>query len=121
MALNQRAEAPSLAERSKDKGKTVVLGFIRGIHLTIMAQRLVRILCRECRQKYLSTEEELSEIGIGSKGAHTKPFYRAVGREYCLGTGDHGRTRIFELLVLDDEVRPLILKNFDSNIIKSSH
>ncbi|NIS60468.1 MAG: type II secretion system protein GspE, partial [Proteobacteria bacterium] len=45
-------------------------------------------------------------------------LYRAVGCQHCLGTGYRGRTGIFELLVLDDDIRTLILKNYDSNTIK---
>jgi len=50
--------------------------------------------------------------------AGKKPLYRAVGCQNCLGTGYHGRTGIFELLVLDDDIRSLILKNYDTNTIK---
>lgn len=86
--------------------------------IAIMAQRLVRIVCPDCRQKYSPGEEELREIGIHSALAGKKPLYRAVGCEHCLGTGYRGRTGIFELLVLDDDIRTLILKNYDSNTIK---
>ena len=88
--------------------------------IAIMAQRLVRIVCPDCRQKYFPSGEELREIGIDSKGADTKPVYRAIGCENCLGTGYHGRTGIFELLALDDDIRSLVLKNYDSNTIKKT-
>ena len=88
--------------------------------IAIMAQRLVRIVCPDCRQKYFPSGEELREIGIDSKGADTKPVYRAIGCENCLGTGYHGRTGIFELLALDDDIRSLILKNYDANTIKKT-
>jgi len=88
--------------------------------IAIMAQRLVRIVCPDCSQKYFPSGEELREIGIDSKGADTKPVYRAIGCENCLGTGYHGRTGIFELLALDDDIRSLILKNYDSNTIKKT-
>ncbi|MCK5552718.1 MAG: Flp pilus assembly complex ATPase component TadA, partial [Deltaproteobacteria bacterium] len=86
----------------------------------IMAQRLIRIVCPDCRQRYSPSEEELREIGIDSKGAVTKPVYRANGCENCLGTGYRGRTGIFELLVLEDDIRSLILKSYDTNTIKKS-
>jgi general secretion pathway protein E len=88
--------------------------------IAIMAQRLVRIVCPDCRQRYSPSEEELREIGIDSKGAVTKTAYRANGCEHCLGTGYRGRTGIFELLVLGDDIRSLILKNYDANTIKKS-
>ncbi|MFB0507163.1 MAG: type II secretion system ATPase GspE [Thermodesulfobacteriota bacterium] len=86
--------------------------------IAIMAQRLVRIVCPDCRQKYSPGEEELREIGMESALAGGKPLYRAIGCQNCLGTGYRGRTGIFELLVLDDDIRTLILKNYDSNTIK---
>ncbi len=86
--------------------------------IAIMAQRLVRIVCPDCRQKYPPGEEELREIGMDSAIAGGKPLYRAIGCQNCLGTGYRGRTGIFELLVLDDDIRTLILKNYDSNTIK---
>jgi general secretion pathway protein E len=88
--------------------------------IAIMAQRLVRIVCPDCRQKYSPSEEELREIGIDTRGADMKPLYRAVGCENCLGTGYRGRTGIFELLALDDDIRSLILKNYDANTIKKT-
>ncbi len=86
--------------------------------MAIMAQRLVRIVCKDCRREYLPSEEELEEIGMNPALAGKKPLYRPVGCQNCLGTGYHGRTGMFELLVLDDDIRSLILKNYDTNTIK---
>jgi general secretion pathway protein E len=88
--------------------------------IAIMAQRLVRILCPECRQKYSPTEEELRELGIDSTAVGKKSLYRTIGCEHCIGTGYRGRTGIFELMVLDDDIRSLILKNYDANTIKKA-
>ncbi len=88
--------------------------------IAIMAQRLIRILCPECRQKYSPSEEELREIGIDSTAVGKRSLYRTTGCEHCIGTGYRGRTGIFELLVLDDEIRSLILKNYDANTIKKT-
>jgi general secretion pathway protein E len=88
--------------------------------IAIMAQRLVRIVCPDCRQKYSPGEEELREIGMDSALAGERPLYRAIGCQNCLGTGYRGRTGIFELLVVDDDIRTLILKNFDANTIKKT-
>ncbi len=88
--------------------------------LAIMAQRLVRIVCPDCRQRYSPSEEELGEIGIDSRMAGTKPIYRAIGCQNCLGTGYRGRTGIFELLALDDDIRSLVLKDYDANTIKKT-
>ena len=86
--------------------------------MAIMAQRLVRIVCKDCRREYLPSEEELEEIGMNPALVGKKSLYRPVGCQNCLGTGYRGRTGIFELLVLDDDIRSLILKNYDTNTIK---
>lgn len=84
----------------------------------IMAQRLVRIVCPDCRQQYLPSEGELSEVGMDPSSAGQKPLYRAVGCQNYLGTGYRGRTGVFELLVLDDDIRTPILKSYDATTIK---
>ena len=76
--------------------------------IAIMAQRLVRIVCPSCRQRYSPSEEELREIGIDSKGAVTKTAYRANGCENCLGTGYRGRTGIYEVLPITEAVKKQI-------------
>jgi general secretion pathway protein E len=88
--------------------------------IAIMAQRLVRIVCLDCRQRYSPSEEELREIGMNSSLVGQKSVYRASGCQNCLGTGYRGRTGIFELLVVDDDIRTLILKNYDANTIKKA-
>jgi general secretion pathway protein E len=72
----------------------------------VVAQRLVRVLCKKCREEYASTGTELNEIGLALKPGCQ--IYRAVGCEVCDNTGYQGRTGIFELLVLDQELRKAI-------------
>lgn len=87
--------------------------------LAVIAQRLVRVLCPECRQPYKPEPEHLAELGVapGSIPADAM-FYRASTCDNCSGTGYRGRTGLFELLVIDDEVRSLILKNADAASIR---
>jgi general secretion pathway protein E len=103
----------------------------------ILAQRLVRKVCQDCREPYQPTAEELSKIGIdpeafasGKLGAarirsSVRPpppgmLYRAnpEGCARCSKTGYTGRLGIYELLLVDDSVRSLALKNVDSGQIK---
>jgi general secretion pathway protein E len=87
----------------------------------ILAQRLVRQVCPECREKYTPTAEELREIGITPAELAeygVTQVYRAVGCPVCARNGYKGRTGIYEFLLVDDDIRQLVLKNVDSGTIK---
>jgi general secretion pathway protein E len=86
--------------------------------IAIMAQRLVRTICSECKESYRPSEESLREIGLTPKELVGNKAYRGKGCDNCLGTGYRGRSGIFELLVIDDDIRQLILDRIGSNIIK---
>src|SRR5207302_802071 len=88
----------------------------------VMAQRLVRLLCNDCKKAYHPTAEELKEIGLTSPQLREAGgvLYKPVGCESCNRTGYRGRKGIYELMLLDDEVRQLILKNVDSGTIKKA-
>ena len=84
----------------------------------ILAQRLVRVVCKDCKEAYSPDMESLQSIGITPEMAEGKVIYRGRGCPSCLDTGYRGRTGIFELMVLDEPVRNLILKTSDANAIK---
>jgi general secretion pathway protein E len=90
----------------------------------VLAQRLVRVLCKECRQPYVPTPEEREQAGLTDailkQAGSPTHVYRAAGCPHCQGTGYQGRTGIYELMLIDDTVRQLILKNVDSNTIKKA-
>jgi general secretion pathway protein E len=86
--------------------------------IAILAQRLVRTTCKGCRVAYRPDEESLENIGISAEMYAGKEIYRGTGCETCVNTGYKGRTGIFELMILDDQVKNLILKTSDSNAIK---
>jgi len=69
----------------------------------VLAQRLVRVLCEHCRQPYAALGNELEDIGMGFEPGSI--LYTPAGCEQCLGTGFRGRTGLFELLVMDDDLR----------------
>jgi general secretion pathway protein E len=85
--------------------------------LAILAQRLVRVLCPACRQPEAPAPEFLKDLGLEEK-AKGAAFYRPGGCPKCLNTGFMGRTAIYELLVVGDEIRELINRNADSTEIK---
>ncbi len=88
--------------------------------LGIMAQRLVRRVCPECREPFTPTAEQLAEVGLTPEGAGGATFYRPHmgGCEACLGTGYKGRTGIYELLTVDEEMRQLIVTNPTAGAVK---
>lgn len=71
--------------------------------LMVLAQRLVRVLCPQCRQPYGAEGSELETLGMSFEPGST--IYSAGSCEHCLGTGFKGRTGLFELLVMDDNIR----------------
>jgi len=91
--------------------------------MAVMAQRLVRRVCPQCRDAYRPTAEELKEVGLTPEAvtrAGSPTIYRAKGCDACAGTGYRGRTGIYELLMVDDDIRQLTLKNVDSTSIKKT-
>jgi len=86
--------------------------------IAILAQRLVRTVCSECRETYMPDEEILNDIGLSTEMAKGEKIYRAKGCQSCLNTGFKGRSGIFEIMILDDSINDLILKTSDSNSIE---
>jgi general secretion pathway protein E len=86
--------------------------------IAILAQRLVRVVCRHCREQYTPDEESLKSIGVTPEMAADKTIFRGTGCPDCLDTGYLGRTGIFELMLLDDSMKSLILQTSDANAIK---
>ncbi len=86
--------------------------------IAILAQRLVRTVCSECRETYMPDEEILNDIGLSTEMAKGEKIYRAKGCQSCLNTGYKGRSGIFEIMILDDSINDLILKTSESNSIE---
>lgn len=110
-------DASSAITRLLDMGveNFLLSSTIRGI----LAQRLVRVICPMCKeqvQSVVADSEELRLLGLSSD----IPLYRGRGCEKCSFTGYYGRMGIFELLLIDDDIRRLILKNADSNQLREA-
>jgi len=85
----------------------------------VMAQRLLRINCPQCKRPYSPDKQVISLCSEFEKiSAPGTQFYKGRGCENCLETGYLGRTGIFELLVVDDDIKELIVKRSASHIIK---
>jgi general secretion pathway protein E len=85
--------------------------------IAIIAQRLVRVLCPKCKEQYTPDDESLANLGVDKRRLEKHPVYRKMGCASCMNTGYRGRSAIFEILVLDDPIKRLILKTSDSNQI----
>ena len=85
--------------------------------VAVLAQRLVRVLCKDCREAYEATPEELVEIGVRPPEKPVR-VYRPEGCAGCNYTGYRGRVGIFELMLVDDDLRGMVSQNVDSKSIK---
>lgn len=83
--------------------------------IAILAQRLVRKICPECKQRYEPGEHELRELGISNSGGQ---FYLGAGCDKCFDTGYKGRTGIYELMMVDEEIREMIHLRETAGLIK---
>ena len=77
----------------------------------VIAQRLVRRICPECREEYHPDAHEREELGLTSADS---VFYRGKGCPHCFGTGYRGRTAVFEILVIDARLRAAIGRGADT-------
>ncbi len=88
--------------------------------IAIIAQRLVRVICRECRESYRPELALVREIGLDRSDAPPFDgfFYHGQGCTACFQTGYRGRSGAYELLVIDDNIRGLIMSGADSSEIR---
>lgn len=86
----------------------------------VMAQRLVRVLCRHCRRPVEGTEVQLRESGLDPDLYHDQTLHEQVGCEECGGTGFLGRTVVAELLDMSDRMRQMILDRRPAAELKQS-
>ena len=83
----------------------------------VLAQRLVRTICQNCKYEYSPSEEELQEVGMDPEVA--KRLWKGEGCAQCQGSGYRGRMGIYELMLIDDDIRRLILQNTDAATVKN--
>ncbi len=83
----------------------------------VLAQRLVRTICPDCKESYTPTAEELVEVGIDPGSVDV--MYRGRGCKKCGDTGYRGRIGIYELMLVDDDIRNLVNQNVDAGTLKN--
>ena len=83
----------------------------------VMAQRLVRTVCPSCREAHKPSEEEIAVLSLDAGQSKDLELYKGKGCPVCSNTGFKGRMGIYELLVMNDRLRELILENTPSTVL----
>ncbi|ARN57627.1 GspE/PulE family protein [Sedimentisphaera salicampi] len=111
-------DAPSAVARLLDLGleKFLVTATVEAI----VAQRLVRRVCQNCKREYEPAEEELMELGLTPSDVKGKKFYRGRGCDVCNNTGYKGRLGIFEIMAFNDEIRDLIMNDASTAVLRNA-
>ena len=108
-------DAASAVTRLVDMGIEPFL--VASVIRVILAQRLIRVICPECKEGYIPEAEALREIGIVPSQLERKMVYQGKGCPACSETGYRGRTGIYEMLIVSEAIRHLIMKKADSTSI----
>ncbi|MFH1723981.1 MAG: GspE/PulE family protein [Elusimicrobiota bacterium] len=106
-------DAPGAVTRLLDIGVEPYL-VASCIH-AVIAQRLVRLICPDCKTAAKPSAQELRGLGMRKPKAK---LYRGAGCEKCNGTGYRGRTSIYEMMALDAALRELVMKRSPANLLK---
>ena len=108
-------DAPSAPNRLIDMGVQPFL--IASSLVGVLAQRLVQVLCNDCKEPYSATEADMIALGV-TQISENKPLYRAKGCAKCNHRGYAGRTTVCELMLVSDEIRALIMAKADAGQLK---
>ena len=111
-------DAPSSIARLLDLG---VEPFLLTATLEgIVAQRLIRRICTNCKTQFEPTELQLLELSLTPDDIKGKKFHYGKGCTKCNNTGYRGRVALFEIMMFDDEMRDLIMNNASTNVLRTS-
>lgn len=111
-------DAPSAVTRLIDLGVEPFL--ISSAVIGVIAQRLVRVICPRCKEEYQPPSSAVSRLGFDVHEGRTVTFYRGAGCPHCAGKGYRGRIGVYELMMMDDEIRELTLRKSSSMEIKEA-
>jgi general secretion pathway protein E/type IV pilus assembly protein PilB len=110
-------DAPSAVTRLIDIGVKPFL--VATSTRAMMAQRLVRKICKKCGAPYMPSESELKALQIDPTNLKNANFTKGKGCPDCSKTGYRGRMGIFEIFVVDDETRKLIYESSPSSVLRA--
>lgn len=111
-------DAPSTITRLKDMGVPTFM--ITATVESILAQRLVRRVCANCKEQYEPSEDLLADLQMSKEDSKGKRFYRGAGCEICNNTGYKGRVGLFELMVMTNPLRDLIMQNCPTEDLRNA-
>ena len=109
-------DAPSSIARLLDLGLEPFL--LTATLEGVVAQRLIRRICTRCKEPYEPTDEELTALQLEREDLAGKQLYRGEGCDFCSGSGFRGRMGLFEIMVLDDEIREMIMNSASTQDIR---
>ncbi|MHC4361830.1 MAG: GspE/PulE family protein, partial [Planctomycetota bacterium] len=111
-------DAPSAVARLLDLGVEPFLltATIEGI----VAQRLVRRICTNCKTPFEPSESQLMDLSLTPEQVKGKKFYYGRGCDRCNNTGYRGRTAIFEIMVFNDEIRDLMMNQASTSVLRAA-
>jgi type IV pilus assembly protein PilB len=110
-------DTPTTVTRLKDMGVPTFL--ITATVEAILAQRLVRRICTQCREPIEPTRDMLAELLITKEEVAGRHFYRGKGCEGCNNTGYKGRVGLFELMLMNDKIRDMIMANASADDLRA--
>jgi type II secretory ATPase GspE/PulE/Tfp pilus assembly ATPase PilB-like protein len=110
-------DAPGAVTRLEDMGVEpfLIASSVEGI----LAQRLVRVLCNECKSAYKPEEALLRQVNVLREDTRDIKFFRPVGCETCRYTGFRGRTALHEMFKMTEDLRRIVVDGASANLIKS--
>ncbi|MCA9100121.1 MAG: Flp pilus assembly complex ATPase component TadA [Planctomycetales bacterium] len=111
-------DAPGTITRLRDMGVPTFL--ITATVESILAQRLVRRICPQCRDEVQPTSEMLFDLQLKPEDIAGKKFYRGTGCELCNHTGYKGRSGLFELMMMNDDLRDLIMQGASTDELRDA-
>jgi len=109
-------DSPSTITRMKDMGVPTFL--LTATVEAILAQRLVRRICTNCREEAPASLDLLAEIGMSPDDVAEHKFYRGGGCDKCNNTGYKGRVGLFELMIMNDTIREMVMANASTDEIR---
>ena len=111
-------DAPGTITRLRNMGVPAFL--ISATLEAILAQRLVRRICSNCRVEMTPTPDTLVDLELSSEDITGKKFYRGKGCDLCNNTGYRGRSGLFELLIVNDLLRDMIINNASTDELRET-